>query len=142
MTTGEYIGWVGTTLAVPVAVPFLVLWVATKAFEITDPKKLYRSAVKDGQLLWISVSLAAAALFDTANGMKELPKAGWAVVAWYGGVLVVCSCLISMWTAGSLNVPVAGAGNGLKLKEDSLISLSTVILLATSVSYGVVKLLV
>lgn len=144
MTIGEYVGWAVASLVVPIALPFGVLWGAKKAFEFPNVQQTYHFAVKDGQLLWISISLAAAALFDAASGLSTMPKVGWVLIVWYVLVLFASALFISLWTAGSLlkAEPAAGtggAGNGLKLREDSLIAVSVVILLATAGSYAVLK---
>lgn len=144
MTWGEYVGWVLATLLVPIALPFGVLWGAKQAFEYANVQQTYRFAVKDGQLLWISISLAAAALFDAAQHLPRMPRMGWVLVVWYVTILLASALFISLWTAGSLwRQEATGSGHagpgGLRLKEASLIRASVLILVVTAGTYAALK---
>ena len=144
----NFIGWLATAIIVPVALPFLLVGLCLHALHI--PKDgIYRSVVKDGQLLWISMALCATALFDTASDFEKFGHVKWLLVTWYGAILVICSILISFWTVGlvapkseSGGSSAAGAAttsNAFTLKEDALVHSSWKVLGATAVVYAAMK---
>lgn len=123
MSFGEYAAWTIASLIVPIALPFGILLIAKQAFEFPAVQKTYHFAVKDGQLFWISISLAAAALYDSASNLAKMNSGiGWLVIVWFGFLLLASAIYIALWTAGSLwrdkrEVGTNEGAAGLKLRE-------------------------
>lgn len=162
MELGVFSAWSAATLLVPIALPFVSLFFVKLGFETRRDAKLYRTAVADGQLFWLTVSLAASAVFDASQSIEKAKSIGILSVVWFCVLVSIAVFFIALWTVGSLNgvkhVPASSkdassasstaedlggmSTSGIAMKEDALISASRLCLGITAVSYALFKWLV
>lgn len=165
MGFGVFTAWSLATLVVPIGLPFAVLFCVRKVFEIRREDHVYRSAVSDGQLFWLAISLSAAAAFDAGQSIKADGLSGVLALVWFLFLIGVAVFFIAMWTVGSLNgvkhvestskaptpsgsaalagaaLPADTTAGGIAMKEKALIIASWICLVITALSYAVFKFL-
>lgn len=163
MGIGVFTAWSLATLVVPICLPFAVLFCVQKVFEIRREDHVYRSAVSDGQLFWLAISLSAAAAFDAGQSVKADGLSGVLGLVWFLFLIGVAVFFIAMWTVGSLNgvkhvesssaAPQLGGSSppskavaqsdvnagGIAMKERALIKASWICLGVTASSYAIFK---
>ena len=98
---GELIGWAISSIVVPVFAPLAFVWFLQIQFPEHVGTDLVRRSVKDGQLLWLTIALAASAMYDVIERVDNPGTARWVVWTiffWFVLLTIVAVMLVSAWT--------------------------------------------
>jgi len=137
----NFFAWLFVNVAVPLLSPIaLLLLLKVPGFERELSAGIVSRAIKDGQLFWTVIAMAASASYEAglAVGNPAVPKwAAWTALVYHFVVLVLCAVLVMLGTVASAR---DGAGRPRNLIGDSLFTRASVFAATlTAATYSAVR---